>query len=172
MGGSQNVKILVAVVLLVIAGVVIVRSRGGSSGSAIAGEMYFDVQSGELFIGPLDALPPVSAPSGGEGVRAVVYGCGSCDDPLVGHVAYLIKYSDEAKREIQSLRQQAQSAPPEESGALLAEADSYLTLKRMIAPPDAAQWQLDDGTVVDRLLATVRQRCGSDDLVPCRPRNP
>ena len=66
---------------------------------------YYDLNSGELFVEPWDMAPPIEAPSGPlpdgrlfAGVRARVFGCGSCEDTFV---AYLEKFRADVKRALE-----------------------------------------------------------------------
>jgi len=169
MAGAQSKKLFLAIGLILVAAVIFVIGRVRRPGHAIVGEMYYDLGSRELFVGPSDVLAPIEAPSGGEGVRAFVFACGQCADPFKGEIAYLVKYPDDAKRQIQALREQAEHAPPEEQVALRTEADSYLMLKRVVAPPDAGVWVVDNGTTVEPLRQQLASRCGKEKLAPCRP---
>lgn len=58
-------------------------------------EVYFwDLETNEPFAGQGDAFPPLTAPSGGVGVRAHLFTCGECEpDEWFG---YLETYTDEA----------------------------------------------------------------------------
>lgn len=89
----RNGALILAAVLLVLAVSITVMRRPARSG---AGYWYMDVRNGELFAVAGHELPPVPAPSGAEGVRAYVFGCGSCE-PADRVIAYIEKFTDEGK---------------------------------------------------------------------------
>ena len=92
---SQMTMGLAVVVLL--AALVVVAMQFRSAGPRTALDVYFwDMQANQAFVHPGNAIPPVEAPSGGEGVRAHLYTCGECTpDEWFG---YLEKYTDRAKQ--------------------------------------------------------------------------
>lgn len=63
---------------------------------------YYDMQSGELFVADVSLIPPIKAPSGGEGVLAQVYACGECGDDSELFVGILRKYSPAGKQAIEN----------------------------------------------------------------------
>lgn len=66
----------------------------------LANKVYFyDVDAGKIFVVSDDdnPVPPITAPSGGEGVAAIVFSCGDCDDESSLFVTQLKKYTDKAK---------------------------------------------------------------------------
>lgn len=68
---------------------------------------YYDLNTGELFIANAGLIPPIDAPSGvlrgtssgKAGVRAYVFGCGSCS-PEDLHVAWIEMYDHEARKNL------------------------------------------------------------------------
>ncbi len=74
------------------------------------GDWYYDLNTNQLFPGPLGAIPPIAAPSGPladgtpAGVRAHVYGCGDCSEARRA-IAYLETYSAESQQRLRQLRQ-------------------------------------------------------------------
>lgn len=75
---------------------------------------YYDVETGKLFAASARGVPPIAAPSGGEGVRARVYTCGSCLEESQLQVAHIEKYSPEAKAKREALLKQMEAAEPAE----------------------------------------------------------
>lgn len=73
------------------------RMLGGGGGAKPDGRWYLDLNTGELFAYRGYELPPIPAPSGGEGVLAHVYACGDCGDPAQRVIVALEKYSPEGK---------------------------------------------------------------------------
>jgi hypothetical protein len=68
---------------------------------------YYDLNTGELFSASAGLIPPIDAPSGvllgttssKAGVRAYVFGCGSCL-PEDRHVAWIEMYDNEARKNL------------------------------------------------------------------------
>ncbi len=116
MGQKDLIKLAVAVVLLLV-GVGLIVLRGGgpsqtSGGAAPSNLYYYDLQSGELFAGPTDAIGTIEAPSGGDGVRAFVYTCGECtqDELVVGYIQRLNDKAVEATRQLDQVEEERRQA--------------------------------------------------------------
>lgn len=102
---SRNRPVALAVAIVVLGGATFMiwqTVSGGSTGTVTftGSNWFYDVGSGELFAASADQHPPIAAPSGGEGVRAVVYSCTSCDDAESRSIASLFKYTDEAQKRL------------------------------------------------------------------------
>lgn len=99
---NDNPQVTVAVTLVVVVGALMVMAiqfRG--AGTSAAREVYFwDVQADEAYVAPEDAVPPIEAPSGGEGVRAHLYTCGEC--VAEQWFGYLETYTPEARRQYET----------------------------------------------------------------------
>lgn len=73
----------------------IMRTRPTGTGVTV---YFYDLSSGELFVGPLDLIETgIVAPSGGEGVRAYVYSCSDCADPGSRFIGHLHRFTAERK---------------------------------------------------------------------------
>lgn len=118
---NSSVGILAAVVLLVISLFIIYRQLTGSGGGPRITELYYyDLNTGRVFVAPIEAVPPIETDSGdyqGEpaGVRANIFACGSCRKSYAGmtpeeiesagaDLAYLQKYPPDAKAAIERSR--------------------------------------------------------------------
>ena len=84
-GKQRLVTGAIAGVILLVAVVAIVREViGPSTPKAPTQAWFYDLNTGKLFPGPIDAIPPIPAPSGplpdGQpaGARAYVYTCKTC----------------------------------------------------------------------------------------------
>ena len=88
---------IIAVLVLISALVYMVSSSTGSKSKTPTHRWYYDVDAGKLFTDTVDNIGPFEAPSGGEAVEAIIYGCGDCDDLKI---AWLIKYTEEMKEEM------------------------------------------------------------------------
>ncbi len=93
------IKVTVAALVLIVGiGLIVVRGAGGPDrrgAPAPQSNYFYDLGTGELFTQPVAALPPVTAPSGGEGVRAFVFTCGECT-PSQLVVGYLQRLNEKA----------------------------------------------------------------------------
>lgn len=96
LNNNANVATTVAAVVLVAALAVLyfqARPAGDLGGRPV---YYLDLETGEFFTERLDAVPPVTAPSGGAGVRANLYTCDECEPGR--WMGYLETYTEEARR--------------------------------------------------------------------------
>lgn len=125
-GSNNSVKIGVAVVLLLAAAGILLTVRGGTQPPGDGSVYFYDLTSGELFMAPDTARPPIDAPGGaGKGVRAFVYACGECS-PATQRIGYLLSVSPQARAMMDKPLEQADPAvlqngqliatPPEQPG--------------------------------------------------------
>ncbi|QDU34214.1 hypothetical protein KS4_22790 [Poriferisphaera corsica] len=80
---NPNGAAIVAVAVLVVAGLVIAMQMGIFGGAASGGtrEAYFlDTGSGMIYRAGAGEMAPIKAPSGKDGVRAYIYSCNECAD--------------------------------------------------------------------------------------------
>jgi len=101
----KNTKgIIIAVVLLIAAVAAFVLIKPKQPTAKGWPQVYFyDMGKGETYVGPKNQIPPTQAPGGqGEAVWAAVYSCGDCADVSTHKVAYLEKFSPEAKGYLES----------------------------------------------------------------------
>jgi hypothetical protein len=130
---------------------------GGSRLSVTDKSYFYDMQTRQLFAAKATFVPPIEAPSGGEGVLAQVYGCGDCTGERV--IGLLRKYTPSAKLAIESGR------PPDPDGQLvrLPHADSAWVSANS---PQGQKMRLT-------AAADVYARCQGKEPRPCFPkRNP
>jgi hypothetical protein len=92
------VGVVIAVVILGIAGYIMMSTSGGGGGKQIEQRYFYDLSTGELTAMGNEPAP-VTAASGSQAVWAHVFSCGSCEDESQRFVAYLQKLTDEAKAE-------------------------------------------------------------------------
>jgi hypothetical protein len=92
--------------MLAVAGVLLARfERGSHPASEMA--YFYDLSEQKLFTAPRSAIPPIPGLKGDKAgaVRAVVISTsGDADDPRTRKIAYLEKYSDELKTQIEAVR--------------------------------------------------------------------
>ncbi len=154
------VTIAAIVLLLVCLGVIYRTLSGGGGGPRIVDIYFYDLGSGEVFIGPSDSLPPIDAPSGPyngkpAGVRAYVFSCTDCSDENSRFVGYLETYTDEAKAALTS-----GEAP---------DAYEYYDGGRLIKRPDEEGWARAESEEGFALIESVSTLCPGGVLKPCYP---
>jgi len=157
LNNNPAVMTIAAIVVLLICLAVIYSNLTGSSGSRRVVDVYFyNTASGELFSEPATSIPPIDTDSGAAtGVRAHVYSCGSCSaDEWT--VAYLEKFSDDARDAIVNNPESPEAAQAYDQGLLVRGIDDQ-------------EWHpvfSEQGMRVSESLANL---CPSGDLKPCLP---
>jgi hypothetical protein len=159
LAGKPIVSVVVVVVLIALS--VWITSRQGR----VVGPTYYDVQTGELFPYRGEELPPITAPSGGEGVIAHVFACGSCDDEDARFIGYLEKYTDEGKAQVkrtaEAIAASTKDNPPPPQPLPQRVVSAYEKGK----PP---RWVSALDPIAVRSITDVHDRCaGKDQLVRC-----
>ena len=140
---------LIAIVITVIS----ITSSGPGEPETSSKFYYYDMNTGELFIDEANLIPPIKAPSGGEGVLAEVYSCGDCEGEQ--YVGLLRKYSDSAKAAIEK------ELPPDASGSLVRLANDNSSW----VPADSPQGQQMRAASV----AEARSKCPGQEPKICFP---
>lgn len=145
---------------------------------------YYDLGNGQLFDGPIDQPPPIKPPSGATqsdgspgGVRAYVFSCGECKDPLSRFVGYLLtqmsaETSESTDSAIARLPRPYLPAPafsPQRSLGLPLESDGSGRI--LVADPQGAVAWLDaDSPEAEALMRKVVARCGEGKVpMECFP---
>jgi len=134
--GKNSVVAIIAVIILIAAIVLIARNMSGGfgSGETFGHVFWYDTGSKELYGAPA-ALPPITAPSGSEGVTAYVFAKGSCDNAGDRFIVYLEKYPD--KEAVMNAPTMVERAP--------------LMEQRLIRREDDADWveaSSDEGVAI------------------------
>ena len=178
LNNNSAVVTLLAVVVLVISLGVIIMNSTSSQRSRIVDMYYYDMNTGKLFIGKSDALPPIEAPSGPinnspAGVRAYVFACGDCPADIDGaseeelkemnvFIGWLEKYSEQAK---------AALAKQQEDPA--ADVDYFMAIEQgqHVSAPGSNRWVGANSEAGFRLMERISQLCGSTGEIPkpCYP---
>jgi hypothetical protein len=160
----QGAAIVIIAIILASSAVIILRSGAITTPDKQA--YFFDLDTGELFTADRELQAPIAAPSGeGNGMRAVVFGCGSCNaDDL--RVAYIMKYSDDAGTAIGPDMAGAGDAPPQQlAGAVQKEP--------LVAAPPAAgeqpQWVVTSSPQGSTIQSRASFVCGPKAAQPCVP---
>ena len=160
---SPTLGIGIVVVVLGVSLVVIMFSGGSPKRELHRATYFYDLDTKTLYgVANSDgAIPPVVAPSGGEGVQAKVYACGNCDDESKVTIGLLEKYNDEAKKFLEK-------AKPGEEGPELDKAIAGL----MVKTPDGKDWiSVNDDAASAIITGSRRIKCSDGvNLVKCLPK--
>ena len=156
-----------AIVILMIAVLSILFYDDSEDMQRHAYRHFYDLNTGEVFIADRGLIPPIGAPSQGEGVRVYMIGCGHCDQTQIG---WLEKYSDEGKVALQTtelgdaqLMQGIDTDVPQVSGLTHESAERISRGHMMPLAPtrrgEASVWvsHADDG---GRVTQEAYRRCG------------
>ncbi len=104
---------IAAVVLLVLSlAFIVINSKSGGRSSGPIDVWYYDLNTGDLFEGTSDQIPPIEAPSGplsGQagvpaGVKAHVFACNDCGDVEDRFIGYLEMYRPEVRDRLLEFR--------------------------------------------------------------------
>ncbi len=156
--GKPVVGIVVVIVLVAVS--VWITSRQ----QRVVGPTYYDLQSGELFAYNGDDMPPVTAPSGGEGV-AHVFACGSCDDQDARFIGYLEKYTDEGKAQARRIAEAIAASTKDSPPPPQMQPERVVSAFVHGEPP---RWINALDPVAVGMIAGVRQRCtGKGSIAQC-----
>lgn len=152
----------VVVVIVAIAGFILIRSNGGSEA---LGSWYYDLGTGELFVGPDSAIAPIEAESGvNQGVRAYIYTCGDCSSEQ-RKLIYLSKMTEEAKQALSTSI--AQPGVESEATRIVDEGE------RVAMPPQnpgaPVTWVAATSPQGRSIMAALRTMCNGSIGKPCLP---
>lgn len=178
---NPSLASVMAVGLLVLALGLIVWQVLGEDADTTVEAYYLDLEAGELFLSSANELPPIETPTGGgRGVRAHVYACGECPAGLEGataeeieargaFVAWLERYTDEAKQTIERLggRDSESPLPPEQEQQLYEAQDRGL----VVGEATGDRWVQLESDAGRRLMDGPQQRCDDQPgrAVRCEP---
>lgn len=102
----NNPAVAAAVVAAVILIVVVARMARGGDRQLEGYAFFYDVDRHELTaIKSPDELPPVTTEHGTRAVRAVMFGCGGCEDKAERTVGYLEMWDDASKAAVTAMAQ-------------------------------------------------------------------
>jgi len=185
---NQTGMAIAAVGLLVVAILLGIWKTGGfrSSAAEADGKWYYALESGQLFAGPLDATPPLDAPTGGEGVQAHVFtcddSCGNGDleglapdqlEPLGLFVGYLETMAPKGVDRLEIIRNSDAS-----EATRLMQLDTTIMSFALVRPLLAKQKSRRDkwlprGQVLHSIQQQLNTRCpGKDRATQCFPGSP
>ncbi|HCD32286.1 MAG TPA: hypothetical protein DER01_07745 [Phycisphaerales bacterium] len=123
-------------------------------------DVYFmDTADGSIYVDKSDQLPPVTAPSGKDGVRAFVFSCGDCGDESSRFVGWLETYTHEAKKAIMT--------PVAADNGV----DNYELIENghMVADPASKKWVKVNSEAGFKIMDQIQNKCGNNAPKPCFP---
>jgi hypothetical protein len=173
---NKNPLVTGAIAVLVVAGAVTYMVRSGAARrprQPVTGVWYLDLVSGELFTAKSDQLPPIPTdqdlPNGEPaGVLAHVRSCGDCDDPSQRFIAWVEKYTPEAKEYILNPQPIAEEKvdplmlTPGEEGNLIALYEPGVSW-------DQLDWVPADSEEGWEVMGKARERCDGGTPKECTP---
>lgn len=152
----MNPKVGAAIAAVVLILAVVIAMRGGNAEVRDLNHGYFyDLQTNDVYLYTGDNVAPVTAPSGGVGVRAWVYTCDNCDDEAAQFVGYIQKYTDDAKA--------AMDAGDTPEG----DVESKILLR--LPEGDEESWVPRNSEDGRRIRESVDSRCPDGRAQLCRP---
>lgn len=157
---ANNLKPVIAVVAIIVLAVSWMWILGSKQDSTAPQRYFYDIEAEEMFVADTAIMPPITAPSGGEAVVALVYACGNCSDENGRFIAFFEKYTDAYKEALDRFRNDG--IPLSEQ----VELEGHL-----IRTPDTADWlpmQSNEGVALwDK---TLQGRCDKGvPLISCAP---
>lgn len=160
---SDRLKLVAVIFLLALAGVFAFRFINQNDGISEKA-FFYDLSEQKLFAGPRAKVPPIKGLKGPEedAVRAVVISTnGNASDKSSWKIAYLERYSPEAKRQLE--RAQAGGEPP-----VLGRTE--ILAHRFVKRLNDAQWFSMDSADAERIVTewAVPGPDGTSPLV-CAP---
>lgn len=143
------------------------------------GFWYLDLDTGKLFLGDTKALPPISAPSGGLGVRAHIYGCdkgcGKLDleGMTLEDIEKLNLFVSHLERITEDGLAVAKQAKANATGKITPDAAAYLATMEhhviQILDRPKPKW-IKPSVETTRVISQMLQgHCGDSQAQPCIP---
>lgn len=151
---KPKVGIAIAAAILVIA--LFFLTRGGNVPVRNMHHGYFyDLQTSEVYHYTGSNVAPVTAPSGGVGVRAWVFSCESCENTESHFVGYLQKYTEQAKTVLDAGRQP--------------EGDIEAMMLLRLPEGDESSWVTRNSAQGQQIRDAVVTHCPSANAYNCLP---
>ncbi len=166
---NKNPALISLIALLVLGGSAVFLTLNHlrkADASGLGQPVYFyDLGTGERFVGSLRDHPPIEAPSGpDQGVRVYVYGCGSCDEADLMNV-YLEKLTPEGK-EAAIAKAPLTDMKDVQEATRLAAVIANNTLHRAA---DGGEWFPAQSAAARELRQNTGRLCPEGNAIPCRP---
>lgn len=153
---SSIVKVGVAAVALLVAGVLALRLFGASHEIGDRA-FYFDESEAKLYVGPAGQYPPLRGIGGApeDGVSAMVYVCTEDASKDDRRIAYLQKYTPELIAELEKARREH-----DEQGSISEPIDRrYMSAQTLVRRVDEDQWHPQSSPEGQAIIAVLTQRC-------------
>lgn len=164
---NSALAVIVAAVILLIALLVILNTNKNAARPTGSAQWYYDIESRKRFKDEGTKIAPFETASGGTGVSAMVYSCGDCDSDW--KIAFLRKYSDEAKKlkeeQRRALREAVESGVPPAPGQM-----GPLEQEMLISRVDPIEWFEFASPDAEAILAEYAAACGDKAATICRAR--
>ncbi|MEM1208255.1 MAG: hypothetical protein AAGI54_03220 [Planctomycetota bacterium] len=144
----------------------LVYTQAASGGPRFKQVYYYNLETQSLVSLPADSIPPVVMGDGTTAVRAYVYDCSNCGDENGVFVAFLERYTDDA-RAVRSKYPLGTTIPTDEAGPLMR--GNYM----LVATPEmalAGEWVSRDSQRGGQITALGLSCPITDEsLVPINP---
>ena len=142
-------RIVIGAVLVLASGypLTVTIRRMAASGPPATLAFWYDMGTGQLYGATGIGFPPMVAPSGGEGVKAVVYAARDCADPKDRFVVYLWKLTAQTKQAMLNWK-------PDPS------VYAHPRPEILIKTPNEAKWVLRDPAERYELIAAAEAKRG------------
>lgn len=154
---SKLIKTIVAVVILLVAGVALFL-QFRTPPAPLAGLWYYDEDAKKLVVVP-DAIPPTSF-KGADAVRAYVLGCGDCKDESKLTVKYIEKFTPDAVGKLKGMGITTY--------AMLASEPSATQEGRLVKKPTDTEWVESSSDQGQAILNAESPKCADGNAgKPC-----
>ena len=148
---------------------------------------YYDIQTGQLFEGGVQEIPPIGTPDGSTkngmpaGVRANVFTCTDCNDPNARYIGFLETYTPEAQEaqlqlqeiasrniEVNDSDPNAQTAPDTNEVDLM---DTVAKGRLIASPDDLENWFTMETEEGAKLANNAMKKCPDEKYpIQCFPK--
>ena len=165
----RSIALAIAGAMCFLAGVMILWRLAASfseptSPPRVAQAYFYDLNTRELFTAAADAEDPLVTASGDfqghpAGVRAVVFSCGSCNDPQQRFIGWLETPAPDVvePEQLIDFEETANTGGDEPSGLL-------------VRSLDGSQWHPFESPEAESIIRQAQSRCGvGETLRPCTP---
>ena len=149
--GRNPVVTVIAVIVLVFAVLFIIRRCVTKSPLPFRLASWYDTGTGEFYYAQPGLVPPIPAPSGSEGVRAIIAARGSCYKEADRFIAYLEKYTDDGKVQFKEVQEEH---PPD----FIAQMARISMEERLVRTEEDDQWFLVSSVEGQDITSVVHQR--------------
>ena len=149
---KKPVVAVIAAIVLVVSVVSIVRYARDTGLPEPGQADWFDMGTGELYGGLKmgEAVPPITLPSGNQGVLAHVFARGSCENQDDRFIGFLCKYTDKGK----AMLVEAKARGGVDRGT----ATRVAMRERLIKRPGDKEWVIASSDEGEAILAPTREK--------------